>query len=278
MNGYEAKLERLKGIIKDLGGVVVAFSGGVDSTFLVRVAVDVLGDRVLAVTAVSETYPVEEVEEAKELARALGVRHQVIYTEELSNLEFASNPPNRCYFCKKELFAKLWEVAKENGLESVVDGANLDDTGEHRPGLVAGRELGVRSPLRESGFTKEEIRKASRGLGLPTWNKPSLACLSSRFPYGQRITPEKLQQVGRAERFLKGLGISQVRVRYHGQVARIEVPRQEMGVVFENAEKVSAKLKALGFIYVALDLDGYRSGSMDEALTEDEKCLTSIPG
>lgn len=263
------KARRLEEIVKSLGSVVVAYSGGVDSTLLLKVCLDALGgEKVLAVTAESETYPQEEVEGAKQLAKALGARHVVIKTEELCDPNFASNPPERCYFCKQELFGKLLEVARREGMKHVVDGSNADDVGDFRPGMWAARELGIRSPLKEAGLTKAEVRELSRALGLPTWDKPSMACLASRFPYGHRITPEELRMVGEAERFIRGLGFRTVRVRHHGKLARIEVSPDEVERMArrEVRQRVVERLKELGYVWVSLDLEGYRSGSMNEAL------------
>ncbi|MFU8857199.1 MAG: ATP-dependent sacrificial sulfur transferase LarE, partial [Deferrisomatales bacterium] len=250
---------------------VVGFSGGVDSTFLLAVAREVLGDRVLGVTATSETYPERERREAEELARSLGARHRIIVSEELDVPGFADNPKNRCYFCKKELFGKLREVADAEGLPHVLDGTNTDDRGDYRPGRQAARELGVRSPLDEAGLTKQDIRELSRALGLPTWDKPAFACLSSRFPYGVRITKEKVSQVGRAEEALRELGLRVLRVRHHGDVARLEVGPEEFERVANGLrDRVVAAVKAAGYAYVALDLQGYRTGAMNEVLGERE--------
>ncbi|GAW91020.1 ATP-dependent sacrificial sulfur transferase LarE [Calderihabitans maritimus] len=274
-NTAEHKLEKLKNILSEMGGVVIAFSGGVDSTFLTKVAHEVLGDKALAVTATSETYPQHELEEAKRLAGSLGVRHLIIRSEELEVPGFADNPPDRCYHCKKELFSKLKQVAEEQGLAYIIDGSNADDIHDYRPGMKAIRELGVRSPLREAGLTKEEIRELSRAMNLPTWNKPSFACLSSRFPYGDKITREKLRMVGEAENYLRQLGLEQLRVRHHGQIARIEVKPDAFPLILKEAPNIVSKLKGLGYNYVTLDLEGYRTGSMNEVLKEERQAWTA---
>ena len=260
------KTDRLRAILADMGSCVIGFSGGVDSTLLFAVAAEVLGTRALAVTATSKTYPERELNEARELASHIGGRHLVIVSEELDIPEFRDNPRNRCYYCKKELFGKLKDIADREGFGFVLDGTNLDDAGDHRPGRTAAEELQVRSPLEEAGFTKQDIRDLSRDMGLSTWDKPAFACLSSRFPYGTAITPERIGQVGLAEESLRGLGFRTLRVRYHGSVARIELGDQE----FERAtgilrDDVINAVKASGFTYVALDLQGYRTGAMNEA-------------
>lgn len=268
-----SKFEKLKNLLGEMRKVLVAFSGGVDSSFLLKVAVDVLGENVLAVIASSETYPEKERDEAVKLAKSLNVRYEVIQTKELENPDFAHNPPERCYFCKMELFSKLKDIAESEGIPYVLDGSNFEDTSDFRPGAKAAEELGVRSPLKETGLVKEEIRQLSKYVDLPTWNKPSLACLSSRFPYFTEIEPESLKQVAQAEEFLKGLGFNQVRVRHHGQIARVEIEPQEFSKIVEKAtkEKIINAFKKFGFIYITLDLAGFRSGSMNEPLNLGKK-------
>jgi uncharacterized protein len=262
----DEKTERLRTILADMGGCVIGFSGGVDSTLLFAVAAEVLGERALAVTATSKTYPERELMEARELAGRIGGRHMVVVSEELDIPEFRHNPRNRCYYCKKELFGKLRDIARREGLGSVLDGTNVDDAGDHRPGRTAASELQVRSPLEEAGFTKQDIRELSRAMSLPTWDKPAFACLSSRFPYGTAITAERVDQVGQAEEALRGLGFRTLRVRYHGDVARIELGEAEFArAVGDVRDDVVRLVKQAGFIYVALDLQGYRTGAMNEA-------------
>ena len=261
------KQDALEQILRTMGGCVIGFSGGVDSTLLCAVAATVLGDRALAVTATSETYPERELHEAKALAIQLGVRHAIIVSEELDIPGFTQNPVDRCYHCKKELFGKLRVIADAAGLPEVIDGSNLDDRSDYRPGKRAVLELGVRSPLEEAGFTKEYIRALSRELGLPTWDKPAFACLSFRFPYGVEITRDKVSQVGRAEESLRELGLRVLRVRHHGDVARIELGEEEFSLVTSGLRnEVVARVKAAGYAYVALDLQGYRTGAMNEVL------------
>lgn len=263
----DRKLEQLKQHLASLGGAVVAFSGGVDSTFLLAVAVEVLGDRVMAVTATSETYPERERQEACDLARLLGARHREVVSEELDIPEFKDNPRNRCYYCKKELFGKLKTIADGEGLQYVLDGTNIDDRGDHRPGRQAAAELGVLSPLEQAGLTKQDIRELSRQRNLPTWDKPAFACLSSRFPYGTAITPERVSKVGQAEESLRSLGFKVLRVRYHGDVARLELGADEFRqAVGELRESVASVVQQAGFAYAAVDLLGYRAGSMNEAV------------
>ena len=262
------KLEILKEILREIKSALIAYSGGVDSTFLLKVARDTLGSDVLAVTADSPTYPSQEIQEAKALAKKLSVRHLTIETEEFADSNFVSNPPDRCYYCKKELFSKLRKIARENHLNHILDGSNLDDEKDFRPGMRAAREFGVRSPLREAGFTKEDIRQLSKELDLATWNKPALACLASRFPYGKPLTKQNLGRVGKAEKLLRDMGIGQIRVRHHGHIARIEVPRREINRFLSDSfrKKLVDKLKEFGYTYVTLDLEGYRTGSMNEVL------------
>lgn len=274
----DEKLELLKDIIRKKGSAAVAFSGGVDSTFLIRVAKEVLDDKLIAVTATSSTYPERELNEAIKYAKDFGVKHIIISSEELDIEGFASNPKNRCYYCKKELFTKVKEVALENGVEYVFDGSNLDDNGDYRPGMLAAKELLVVSPLKEAGLTKKDIRDLSKEYGLETWNKPAFACLSSRFPYGNKITLPKLKMIDKAEQFLLDMGIIQVRVRHHGEIARIEVAPEEREKFFniEFMDKISSKFKEIGFIYTTLDIAGYRTGSMNEVLKEEEKIKFKI--
>ncbi len=265
----EEKLLKLREIVGNLKSVVVAFSGGVDSTLVVKVCYDVLKDNSMAVTARSETYPDFEFEEAKKLAKEIGIRHLVLNTSELAIEGFASNPPNRCYFCKTELFEKLKDIAKQHRFLHVADGANLDDMEDYRPGLEASKELGVKSPLKEAGMTKKDVREASKMLNLPNWNKPAYACMSSRFPYGQSITEEKLKMVSEAEKYLRDLGLEQFRVRHHETIARIEVLPEDIHILTNSPtrDELLSKFKEIGFTYVTLDLEGYRSGSMNEVLS-----------
>jgi len=271
----QEKFQILKDNMKKRGSAAIAFSGGVDSTFLVKVAHEILQDRMIAVTATSSTYPERELKEAIKYAKDMGVKHLIISSEELDIEGFASNPTNRCYYCKKELFSKINAIAKENGVKYVFDGSNIDDDGDFRPGMQAARELEVISPLKEAKLTKDDIRELSKELGLPTWNKPAFACLSSRFPYGNEITAPKLKMVDEAEQFLLDMGIRQVRVRHHGEIARIEVAPEERVQFFDNEvmDRIGERFKQIGFTYVTLDILGYRTGSMNEVLTAEEKNL-----
>ncbi len=268
----ENRLRELESIVAPRGSALVAFSGGVDSSLALAVAARALPtNKVLAVTSNNETYLPSELELASGFAESLGVEHLVVNTRELDNPNYASNPTNRCYFCKSTLYSDLNRLAEEKGYACVVDGANKDDEGDYRPGRKAAKELGVVSPLSVAGVGKAEVRELAQYLGLPSWDKPALACLSSRFPYGQEITPEKLTQVARAEEFLRGEGFRQVRVRHHGEIARLEVGAEELDRAFSMREEISNELKDAGFLYVTLDLAGYKSGSLNAALKKPGK-------
>lgn len=276
----EEKYDHLCNIVRQAGSAIIAFSGGVDSTFLLKVCVDRMGKKAFAVTARSETYPERELKEAEKLAGLIGGRHLIIDTKELEAPGFANNPPNRCFLCKSELFSKLKEIAKDQDIPWIFDGSNLDDQGDFRPGRKAARQLGVRSPLEEAGLGKEEIRALSKTLNLPTWDKPAFACLSSRFPYHTKITEPALQQVEDAEDFLWNLGMREFRVRHHDTIARIELGAKELDLFWEGSQrdKIVKHFKSLGYKYVTLDLEGYRTGSMNETLNKKQLSFEDVRG
>jgi uncharacterized protein len=264
----DEKLDRMRAILRELGTVLVAYSGGIDSTLLLKVAHDTLGDRAVGVISASESIPSEEVRDALAVAESLGIPVITTYTTELSDPNYAANPSNRCYFCKTALFDELEVIAEREGIAQIVYGANVDDLGDHRPGAVAARERGVRAPLMEAGMTKADIREAALRFGVPNWDKPAMACLSSRVPYGTAIDAGVLQQVWQGERFLRDLGLRQLRVRHHGDTARLEVPLDALPQLVDPETRAAlvAHFKEIGYTYVTLDLEGFRSGSMNARL------------
>ncbi|MGA2404543.1 MAG: ATP-dependent sacrificial sulfur transferase LarE [Syntrophobacteraceae bacterium] len=264
----EAKGRELQALLKDMGGVLVAFSGGVDSSVLLAAAREALGDFAVAATGTSASVPAHDLESARAICSRLGVRWITVESGELDDRDYRDNPPNRCYFCKKSLFTRLLERAFEEGLPFVVEGSNTDDLNDIRPGMAALRELGIRSPFLEMGIGKEMIRRLAKHYGLPNWDKPSSACLASRIPYGELITPERLERIDRSESLLRGMGFGQLRVRDHGTLARVEIPPEDMGRLLEHGlrEAVVAACKTAGYTYVTVDLQGYRTGAMHEAV------------
>jgi uncharacterized protein len=277
----EAKHNRLEEILRRMGSALVAYSGGVDSALVLKVAHDVLRERAVAGTSISPTFPASQLEEAKRFAASLGIRHLFVDSDELRIPGYSRNDPDRCYLCKNDLYARLAKLAEEEGLDRLADGTNRDDLSDYRPGLKAARERGVRSPLVEAGLGKDDVRAISKLLRLPTWDKPASACLSSRFPHGTQITRERLSQVEEAEEALRGLGFRQFRVRYHQEIARIELNPEEIPLILkpEVRQNLTEKIRACGFRYVTLDLEGYRRGSLHKDITDVETAssLTLFP-
>lgn len=267
-NEAQNKLSVLKKYIESLGSLAVGFSGGVDSSFLIKVAHDVLGENALAVTSDGPSMPRRELEESKNFAKKYGIKQIIFKASELSHEDYTKNPKNRCYFCKKDTFTNVMRIAKENGVNYIAEGSNMDDLGDYRPGMIAAQEVGTVSPLRYAKLNKSEIRELSKEMGLSTWDKPSFACLASRIPYGETITEEKLVTIDKSEQYLFDMGFSQFRVRHYGETARIELLPTEMDLLFadNNREKVVEKLRELGFSYVTLDLSGFKSGNMNKAI------------
>lgn len=273
MDKLNQKLDQLENLLQEMGKVLIAFSGGVDSSFLLKIAFNVLGNKVLAVTATSPTYPKKELDEAKEIAKNIGAKHLIISSNELEIKNFRHNPPDRCYFCKRELFSKLKNIADREGISYILDGSNGDDLSDFRPGFKAKEEFGVRSPLLEVELKKDDIRTLSQKIGLSTWDKPQFACLASRFPYFEEINEKKLKMAEEAEDYLRGEGIKQVRIRHHNNLARIEVLKEDLDIFFNSLfrEKVINKLMKIGYNYITLDLQGYRCGSMNEVFRKEKE-------
>jgi uncharacterized protein len=281
LDGQRPEAARVRRIIRDMGALLVAFSGGVDSTVVLKLAVEELGaERVLAVTAHGDVHTAEELESAQRLATHIGVRHVIVDSHELEVPGFSANPPERCFLCRSEMYSQMWELARLEGLGTVVDGANRDDGADYRPGLRAARTLGVRSPLAEADLGKDEVRALARDLGLSNWDLPASPCLSSRFPYGEQITKDRLQMVAAGEKRLRELGFATARVRHHGDLARVEVPAGDLARAAEESVRgtIVRYLRGLGYAYVTLDLEGFRSGSMNETLQPVVRSESAVEG